>query len=458
VAHGSLGLRGRRGVRVALLGGVLAACGCFAGCGRDAREPPSIALILIDTLRADHLGSYGYSRDTTPHLDRLARDALVFDDAVAQSSWTLPSVTSLFSSHYPGQFPPARGDGPLGPKSLVRVLESAPGDAVVTLAEVLRDAGYRTVSVATNPFNADAVNLMQGFETRHFRMNASADWVVDRALREVDLSREGPFFLYLHLMDVHPPLRSALDPDAARLTQDVTRFGAPDALAGSAFREHRDELVARYDAQLREIDAQMGRLFAGLRDGGLFDRCVVLVTSDHGEEFWDHARLGASLRLPNRGAYGVGHGHTLFPELIEVPLILRAPGLASGRVATPVRLLDVAPTLLGLAGLPAGSLGGAGVDLLSATVGRDLPAVSETWSSGGAQKSLRRGRYQYLRIGARDQLFELDGFRPVDLPDVRGQMAADLDALLADLPAQPGDTVTVDEPLLEALRSLGYTD
>ena len=149
--------------------------------GQVEREQPNIIFIVVDTLRKDHVGVYGYRRDTTPFLDSLAETGLVFDAAIAQSSWTLPSVMSLFTSMYPAKAVQRSGG------TLPRL-----SDEATTLAEQLHGAGYQTFSVTTNPYHRDAFNLMQGFEVREWKLSGGADWVVDAAIRRLKESASQP--------------------------------------------------------------------------------------------------------------------------------------------------------------------------------------------------------------------------------------------------------------------------
>ena len=207
-------------LRVVLVGVLLWA---GSGCGQSSLEEPrpDIVFLLVDALRKDHLGCYGYERDTTPVIDGLANDGLLFENTIAQASWTVPSLASVFTSRYP-QFPiapesrdgttarPRLGGGPLIEKAL-------------TLAEILEVAGYRTISVSTNPYSSDQFQLMQGFQTRLLELKASAGWVIDQAIEQTEAhlaaggtDRQAPLFLYLHFMDIHSPLRPPAHPFRGR--------------------------------------------------------------------------------------------------------------------------------------------------------------------------------------------------------------------------------------------------
>ncbi len=338
----------------------------LAGCGPDhSPAPPNIILIVIDTLRADHLGAYGYERPTSPVFDALAAQGTIFTNATAPSSWTRPSMASLFTSRVPSDHG--------------AVSSLAPLDAeLTTLAELLRDGGYRTLGVSGNfPHVNDKSGLARGFETfvslavparesdadplMRLTLREGGEPVPLRAPTAVEVNErvsevlsgpsktdEGPLFLYVHYMDPHA---GYLAPEPFR-----ARFRRPDASAGerpAATSDYlvdlaagrveplpgeRERLIDLYDAEIAYVDSELGRLLEALARRGLMDDAVVVVLSDHGEEFADHG--------------GWFHGLTLHAEVLRVPLVIRgAAGLEGGTRDDPVELLDVPTTLLALAGL-----------------------------------------------------------------------------------------------------------
>jgi len=296
---------------------------------------PLVVVYLVDTLRADHLPLYGYARDTAPELTRFARDAVVFEQAIASSSWTKPSVASLFTS--------------LPPRDHGCVQFYTPLDlSLVTLAELLHEQGYATGAVVVNPLLlARGMHFDQGFS--YFaapRSPRRAEQLVDDALAFLDARRGQPAFLYLHTMDAHTPYLPPAPFD--RRYQPHPRAGRA-AAEPSDYQEPRDlaRIVAQYDGAVAYGDREFGRLLRGLRERGLYDGALVAFLSDHGEEFLDHG--------------GWVHGHTLFDELVRVPLVVKLPGRreAGRRVAAQVQLVDLLPTILRAAGheAPAGITG-----------------------------------------------------------------------------------------------------
>ena len=326
-----------RAACMALLAFSLAAC--------SEPEPPiqNVVLISIDTLRFDHVGLYGAERGVTPVLDGLGARGVVFDQAVAQAPWTIPSHATMLTSLYPSVL----GVGPYADPGKL-------SDAAVTLAEVFRERGFATAAV-TGGYVSQALGFDQGFDsfretpgepTMARAVNLAVQWLDQR-----DPAR--PFFLFLHTFEVHQyrpharfrelwvrpydgPLRELESVPA--FVQDPANLPRVRALGGEDWRYLRD----LYDACLASVDYEIGRLLDGLEARGLRETTLVVVTSDHGEEFGEHG--------------GSGHGYTLFDENLRVPLLMSHPSLPARRVAQQVRLLDLAPTLAELAGPPAPAL------------------------------------------------------------------------------------------------------
>jgi arylsulfatase A-like enzyme len=454
-------------------------------CGPSPNPQPHLVLIVIDTLRADHLGTYGYERATSPHIDRLAKRGLVFANALAASSWTKPSVASLFTSRYPSEH---------GAVSFERDLSST----LPTLAEMLREAGYRTVGVSGNFVHvAERTGFARGFdafETLVFEVEgpggemllamSGEDGELDylRAPTGSEVNRRvldllpapdaAPVFLYVHYMEPHPgyappePQRSAFITDAAvhaRATPATATYLSD--LAGSAADlepAERQRLIDLYDAEIAAVDGAVGELVRELEDRGYMENTVIAVTSDHGEEFGEHG--------------GWFHGLTLNRECLSVPIVLhdaRRPG-SGVRRRDPVDLLDVPTTLLALAGVtPPPSMRGR--DLLAAEPPpRDLVAelhrdpVFEDHVRPRVQK-LALTRWPWKAIVGVDgtrSFYRLDRdpeeLRP--LPTGGDEVPGDLLAALSDLErslarAEPASEVRPVDPETRAgLRALGYAE
>jgi arylsulfatase A-like enzyme len=335
-------------------------------------EHPNIILVSIDTLRADHLSGYGYERPTSPNLDELGRGGVVFERTYAQASWTLPSHASMLTGLDPIVHGVVETDQGLEPEH-------------VMLAERLQEAGYRSAGIVAGKrffFLGAARGFDQGFDlyvhyphpgrfrggllTRRLdhvwlkfveRGLGQAQPQVDQAIHWIRHDPQRPFFLFLHLLEVHSNPEGTIPYGAPRPFQ--TRF-CPGGLgdydgcgpSGKCSDDRLKELdagapaepdevsrmICLYDGAIAYADDQLGRLFRALDDVGVSDRTLVAVTSDHGEGFLEH---GKTLH------------HTVYDEVIRVPLILRGPGVPVGaRIAAPVRLIDLVPTLLDLAKIP----------------------------------------------------------------------------------------------------------
>ncbi|MEE8217776.1 MAG: sulfatase [Vicinamibacteria bacterium] len=318
-------------------------------------DAPLVVVYLVDTLRADHLSLYGYERDTARELERFARDAVVFDQAIAPSSWTKPSVASIFTSLLPAQHRCVQFYTPLD-------------HSFVTLAEMLQERGYGTGAVVTNELVlAREAHFDQGFE--YFARPdepENAREVVDAALDYLTSRRGLPTLLYLHTMDPHWPYTPPSPFD-----RRYPPAPAPGRAAAGPYDYEEpldlDRIVAQYDGEVAYGDEEFGRFVRELEARGLYERSLIVFLSDHGEEFLEHGDWM--------------HGHTLFEELIRVPLVVKYPGNrhAGRRVARQVLLVDVLPTILLSQGLPAPSA--------SAVVGRPL---DEAFEVGAERNTVER--------------------------------------------------------------------
>lgn len=322
-------------------------------------DRPSVLLIVIDALRRDHVGAYGYTAPTTPFLDRLTENGVVFENAYAQAPQTFISTATLLTSRYfpltwrydrdPSTGAPRQTEG--NPRLPVSYLQ----EENLTLAEVLRAAGYDTVGVFTNPNHHPTSGFWQGFEEPRYprrkkgKAYAPAPQVRREFLRWLEGRRsDRPYFAYVHFMDVHNPYRPPRwlrDQFVTTQGRDLYTNGQPsgDQVPTAADVQYMTEL---YDACIRGVDTIIEVLVADLKERGLWSNTLLVVTSDHGDEFMEHG--------------GLGHGTTLEKELIRVPLLFHVvpesgtrldPRLAR-RVDQLVRNLDVAPTILDLAQAP----------------------------------------------------------------------------------------------------------
>ncbi len=449
-----------------------------------ASAPPNFVFVLIDTLRADHVGVYGYERGTTPFIDSLARKGLVFENVVAQARWTGASMASIWTSRYPSEVGAGVLPNDAGQRFLGKTGSSRLRGDVPTVSQVLLRHGYRTMALVSNVYAGGYFGLLRGYAVaRQEQIDAglltdAAIVVLDEELAKGDA---GPFFLYIHYLDAHeptfPPPRHrekfpARDGKPHTRAYARWRFGKGLDPNDPEFQSFRDHKVSLYDASLHYIDEQVGRLAGHLEKVGLLGETVFVIASDHGEEFWDHAQFERDHHLDPRGLAGIGHGQSLFGELTDVPLIVSGPGVPAGRVSSVVRNLDLAPTLYGLAGVPSDGLDLRGVDLLSVARGGEedsLDAFSESISYGVEAKSLERDGWKLIRYSdtkqdQREFLYDRRTDRrerrdrSLDRAELASGLSAALDTVLEDMQGLRGSKTTMDEKTRRQLEAIGYLE
>ncbi len=300
----------------------------------------NVIIYLVDTLRADHLGCYGNREIQTPHIDRFASQGVLFEKAYAQASWTKPSTATLLTSTYPSYH-----------GAITR--EDGLTNRVTTIAESLRDEGYLTTGFINNPNIVSDFGFHQGFDSyieiyqqlkqrplyAHHMNQLILPWLEENA--------NMPFFLYIHTVDPHdpynppPPFDTMYDKNYQGSIQGLSRTlcGIDEGKIKVTLRDIQ-HLEALYNGEVTLNDLAFKKLIEKLKELKLYDRTLIIFTSDHGEEFWEHQ--------------GVKHGDTLYEEQIHVPLIMRAPShFPAGLKITPmIRLMDVMPTILDLLNLP----------------------------------------------------------------------------------------------------------
>lgn len=482
--------------------------------GRDAapaalvaeRPPPfNVVVVLIDTLRADHLGAYGYDKATSPVFDRLAAQAALFEGVTAQAPWTKPSVASLMT----GRFVHHHG---------VVTSRDAMGDDLPTLAEAMQQRGYRTAAFSGNPWITPEFHFDQGFAefesgramgpqlTVLYRLLRRTDRALERRGARLDLARRAfwgtsanignserdqaltdaavqwigaqtpdqPFFLYVHLIGPHDPydppieyVRRFREPgwDGRKgPTKPPARVQTDFETAAPLDPAEHAALIAQYDGAVAFSDDQLGRLVEALRANGQLDRTLLVVTADHGEEFYEHGNWR--------------HGNQLYNEVVHVPLMFHLPGqLPAGRRTDLAMLVDVFPTLVALVdGKSAEEQGVDGRPLFAADA-TTIPATafSEHWWFDGGTYSSRMVRTGDMKL--KESRDESKGQEKTELYDLATDASEQRNLLenptavrenelgeLQGLLARFGDKVSVasavkvkvDQSTEERLRQLGY--
>lgn len=462
---------------------------------------PNVVLIVLDSVRAANCSAYGYSRQTTPQLDRLAAEGTLYEQAISVGSWTLPVHASIFTGRYP------INHGLTLSRHALR-----PGTA--TLASRLRAAGYRTGSFSNNAYISEATGLVQGFDhvddiwrttnprgiglpklskriaeferrgpllrpavallrsarrlravlrAWRSRKDSGAAFTNQRVMGWIadDAAGSQPFFAFVNYMETHEPYLPPYPYNRRFMPSRYSPFrvarasGRRDEILTAAAGQRRQDLEileALYDGTLRYADEIVGRLADAIRAQGLLDNTVFIVTSDHGDSFGEHGHLG--------------HRLTLYDELLRVPLVIRYPGRfqAGARVREQVQLGDLYPLVLELAGVdPDGDF----VSLL--TPAADRTALAENTGpksiNGLESKAVRRNAHKFIwRSDERHELYDLSG-DPGERsnliesqPQIARQLHDHLDEILREM--RDGDVRTgearYDDETLERLRALGY--
>ncbi len=431
--------------------------------------PPGapVVLVVVDTLRADHLSVYDHPLETSPHLEAWSERGAVYDRAFASAPWTLPSVGSIFTGRYPLQHGSGRAKK-LRPNGETRRIFVGLDESSPTLAEVLTKAGYNAGALVTNTFLRPIFGLTRGFESYDHARNAflferQADVMVERGLEWIDAQEEAPFFLFLHLLDPHMPYDPA-PAVAGRFTADYEgSLKAPIRPKGGFIKKIKrresnlDEadiefLRGLYDEEIAFVDQQLGLLLEGLEERGILESGLVILTADHGEELLDHGSFE--------------HGHSMYQEVLHIPLMVWGQSVMPGRRLDPVSLVDILPTVVDALGLPFSSPVD-GISLwASLSRGKKLPKralLAQNSLYGSQRQTLVEWPYKLIVNLEREQvlLFDLekDPGETTNLSESHPKLRQRLFAAMPERGTLPmrGKEVDLDEETSEQLRALGYT-
>lgn len=428
--------------------------------------PPDVFLVVFDTMRADHAGFHGYSRPTTPNLDRLAKQATVFDQAYACAHWTLPSMGCIFSGLYVHNhkisFVPVKAPQAMPPE-------------VTTMAEAFKAKGYATALYTSWSIIVDRGEMTEGFDDVRIVQEDRVDQLATQFLDE----HEGqPRFVVLYYLDPHapyepgdayrtwvpdgaPPLNLAHNDEHVANHQDEGWIHMDRVDKGQVTLTNAQwaQLQAQYDGEILEQDAYFGRFWKDVEQRGLADDSVLVFLSDHGEAFGAHELQRTDHARP-------------YDEILHVPFFIRAPGkLPTQRVATPVRTMDLAATLTDLVGLtfpdPLDSVSLKPVVQGSETGPRSIGGFSST---NCATEFWRNDRYKYIRCrkGPKSDLVEVYDWKadpgetknlapskPELVAKLQAELAAWVQASTKDVVKSQGEASDAD---LEALKALGYVE
>lgn len=453
-----------------------------------------IIVVVIDCLRADHCSAWGYGRATTPTLDKLAAGGIRWTSAQAASSWTKPSVTSLLTGRYPSEHgvyegikrrrlqPAAAGDDGRWHTDRIVTTDVLP-ERIPTVAERLSALGWRCGALINNAQLGQFSGLSRGFEC-YQPTAGKADMILAALGDWLDAEPDRPFFAYLHLLEAHWPYKPRrrhvrafggdrdTNPFAAYSARDFGRLRRAISRGQAALSEQElHDLVVLYDAAVRRLDGKLKLLLAALEQRRLRDSVALFVTADHGEEFLDHGRIG--------------HGQSLYQELVHVPLVAQVPGGPVGQVVeSPFSHVQLPELWMSLARADSET---AGHHLLTAAPNR--PVVSELRVRRRYEQALRDGRWKLIRRyrfaddaarGRSPRALVRDGQARVELElydlqrdpheqhdlsrdpryaETLRRLVAQLDAWWDDLEvAQESCEQQVDRDLEQRLRALGYVE
>lgn len=439
---------------VLLLGSSLFFWSCTSS---KAPKKSNVLLIILDTLRADHLSGYGYIRDTSPNLDAFAREAIRFDRAISVAPWTPPSVATLFT----GLYPSSHGMMPPDARQLARKEAKRLDPKLDTLAEVFGRAGFQTGGISPNPWITSEFGYDQGYDNFYYHHRKPADFITREGKEMIEnlLASGKPFFASLHYLDPHDPYSPP---------EGYAEMFAGLPLPGE-YNPEMTNHIQRYDGEIRFLDEHLGELFRFLKEKGIFDDLGIVIVADHGEQFLEHG--------DHR------HGYQLYDEEVRVPLYVKPPGgKGAGTVfSKTVSTVDVFPTLLDMAGV-AGEKGGAGIVLtqperLEARLGV-LSEINRKYHqravSGADGLRMIAGTFErgLLRpedyLNSKKILFDAVNDTLGRSPLLDSTLRKRYDSMLSDLllfvtqenrlEGEGENDVEIDSETLEQLKSLGYLE
>jgi len=342
-------------------------------------DGPNIIIIVADALRADHLGAYGYSQPTSPIIDKFASQGLLFENVWANSPWTKPSVGSLFTSFYPHEH---------GAFFWTSILS----DGCLTLAEFMKNSWYKTMAVQTNPAISKNYNFDQGFDYYEEKPLARGKEVTRLFGKWLARNKNRPFFVYLHYYDTHHPYNVPLEYSLKFGSGEAIQKFFPGTFSQLEIRtltkfglnqDDKNSIVRLYDGAINYFDEQFSSLLFMLKRYDILDNTIIILTSDHGEEFWEH------------GNYE--HGHSVYDEVLRVPLIIGyGHNLSPERISAKYQLVDILPIIAQLSNIePPSNI--RGIDLTKGSRDGGRVVFAEGLLYGEEKKVVIRDSFKLIR-------------------------------------------------------------
>ncbi len=412
----------------------------------------NVVLIVVDTLRADHLSCYGYPYNTSPAIDEIASHSVVFENAFSQIPFTPPSHWSLMTGLYPFRHR--------------QYLPQDTGENLTTLAELLKARGYSTAAFVSSFM---VRGIKKGFDIFELPMNVSsrnprfkaprnATATTDAALKWLSQNRDRKFFLFVHYFDVHSPYRPPLEFDVFNYSKSGIYSDKRYDRAG--IKGNLRDNIAKYDGEILYVDSNIGRIADKVKEYGIENKTVFIITSDHGECFGEHSLSEFGYKSTKHCLF---HGKTLFDEEVHVPLVVYVPGVErETRVKDIVELVDVMPAVMrllgfgGLSGIDGRGLGiSGGVPAKGYAIMQTLPRSDGSYNIG-----IRNGEVKVVRQ-CRGGGCSVVGFSvPGDVRVVRErQDAAHMESVLEDVLSGVDIgpvNFTISKSLKERLKKQGY--
>ncbi|HTF88507.1 MAG TPA: sulfatase [Planctomycetota bacterium] len=410
-----------RGPRISWFFALVLCAAAFPACGSDYRKPRHVVLIVVDTLRADHLSTYGYRRPTSPELDKLAAEGAVFEHAVSQCSWTQPSMVSMMTGAY-----------------LADELREIP-ESKTTLASVFQKEGFATAAFIYNNVLNDKNGFQRGFDVFDFEdppyqpITKISDWITANKGKQT--------FTFIHLNEAHDPYETPDEFDHFVKEKDSLTSSRLDWYREvskqhglGAFEENVrqiNEKIGGYDDDVRYSDDHIGKILSAIRASGEWEQTAIVIAADHGEGLWTRFDYMTGPRLKSKQAgqpptllnsLKMDHGNQVGFELVHVPLIFVAPGMPKGvRVQPWVENVDIGPTLLELCDLPR-------------PANMQGSSLLPLWSQPEVVAHQKRGSFTHTRYVS--SFIDQNGFQLIQ-PTPRGECEFDLEVELYDLNKDP---------------------
>lgn len=446
------------------------------GYQRHAQSKPNVVLIIMDAVRADHLSCLGYSKIKTPNIDRIAREGVLFTDCIAQAPWTLPSVGSIFTSRYPSQHGAERQQirKGLAWDDVIQIREGYLYEENTTLAEVLKENNYYTVVFQPNINLLSAAGFAQGvdfqFDCHKYKnllLERMAGWISNRKISRL----------------LYPSFKFAADEKVVNYMKNWLKINHHNQFFMHALlfdsheyhlkekgkkEKHHIPSVELYDAAIQKADEHIGEIYDHLKKMRILDQTIFVLLSDHGEEFGDHGGYdrGYSYEYDS----GRMHAHTLYDEIIQIPLIMRYPKKIKGNtiVNQQVRSIDILPTILSLLDISyEGTFEGLDLSRNNFAPEENLKAFSESILEGTEKKSLRTKDWKliYHPVSQRYELYNLaqDPEEKVNLDRQEEQvfesLKKELFSWMERMPKQETKAKKkrkLSEEEIESLKALGY--